>query len=76
MSAYESVLYSGRERAGGRIQAWHRIAGHPFFEECYRSEDSLIDAMMAKLDEVHKYLTALEQYDDHPVEHDFWDDRT
>lgn len=36
----------------GRIKAWHRIADHPFFEDCFASEDTLIDAMIAKLDDL------------------------
>lgn len=38
------------ESDGGRIKAWHLIAEHPFFADCYESEDTLINAMIAKLD--------------------------
>lgn len=33
-----------------RIDAWHQIARHPFFEPCYDEERPLIDAMRAALD--------------------------
>lgn len=33
-----------------RITAWHQIAAHPFFAECFYSDDALIEAMLAKLD--------------------------
>lgn len=33
-----------------RVQAWYRVAEHPFFKSCYDAEGSLIDAMIAKLD--------------------------
>jgi len=32
-----------------RIEAWDRIARHPFFRECYDSEAPLTDAMLVKL---------------------------
>ena len=56
--------------------AWHRTADHPFFKECLESDGPLLDAMIAKLDEVHRYLTALDEYEHNPVEENFWDDRT
>ena len=35
-----------------QMQAWDRLAEHPFFADCYkRTDGSLIDAMIAKLDE-------------------------
>lgn len=37
-----------------RLTAWHRLAEHPFFnDDCYTSDDPLIDAMIAKLDRAH-----------------------
>lgn len=33
-----------------RIKAWHRIAKHPFFDDAFQSDDTLIDAMVTKLD--------------------------
>lgn len=33
-----------------RLTAWHRVASHPFFADCYRGEAPLIDTMIAKLD--------------------------
>ena len=35
-----------------RVEAWSRIAEHPFFADCYATDGTLIDAMLAKLDEV------------------------
>ena len=35
-----------------RIQAWYSIAKHPFFAECYSTDGTLIEAMLAKLDEI------------------------
>jgi len=32
-----------------RIVAWDRIASHPFFRECYATNDTLIAAMLDKL---------------------------
>ena len=69
-------MFSERNGLGGRIAAWHRLAEHPFFKECYDSEEPLIDAMLMKLDEVHRYLTAMDEYDPNPIEESFWDDRT
>ncbi|GAA4915523.1 hypothetical protein [Nesterenkonia rhizosphaerae] len=31
------------------IRAWREIADHPFFKECYDADDSLLNAMLAKL---------------------------
>lgn len=33
-----------------RVEAWSRIAKHPFFADCYSTDGTLIDAMLAKLD--------------------------
>ena len=33
-----------------RVEAWSRIAKHPFFADCYATDGALIDAMLAKLD--------------------------
>lgn len=35
-----------------RITAWHAIAQHPFFKECYLVEGALLSAMLSKLDRV------------------------
>ena len=35
-----------------RVEAWSRIAKHPFFADCYSTDGTLIDAMLAKLDKV------------------------
>lgn len=35
-----------------RIGAWERVADHPLFKECYAAESPLIDAMIAKLDDL------------------------
>ncbi|GAB3125841.1 hypothetical protein [Glaciibacter psychrotolerans] len=32
-----------------RIEAWEAIARHPFFRECYETDGTLLDAMLAKL---------------------------
>ncbi len=33
-----------------RISAWHRVAAHPFFEDAFREESPLIEAMIRRLD--------------------------
>lgn len=35
-----------------RLAAWERIAEHPFFADCYRGDETLLDAMVAKLDQL------------------------
>lgn len=37
------------EREDERIEAWHEIASHPFFRECYATDGTLIAAMLTKL---------------------------
>ena len=34
-----------------RVEAWASIAKHPFFADCYATDGTLIDAMLAKLDQ-------------------------
>lgn len=42
-----------------QMQAWDRLADHPFFADCYRRADgSLIDAMMERLDDAIKPLVS------------------
>ena len=36
--------------SNSRVQAWNIIAQHPFFSDCYQTEGTLVDAMVAKLD--------------------------
>lgn len=36
-----------------RIEAWHTIAAHPFFQSAYVQPMPLVDAMVRQLDEVH-----------------------
>ena len=38
-----------------RVQAWNTIAQHPFFSDCYQTEGTLVDAMVAKLDAAHTH---------------------
>ena len=38
-----------------RVQAWNIIAQHPFFSDCYQTEGTLVDAMVAKLDAAHDH---------------------
>ena len=38
-----------------RVQAWNTIAVHPFFADCYQTEGTLTDAMVAKLDAAHAH---------------------
>lgn len=33
-----------------RVQAWHIVAAHPFFADCYPLERPLIETMIKKLD--------------------------
>lgn len=42
-----------------RIQAWNEIADHPFFESAYDTEDTLLGAMLAKLDAAMKVTQAI-----------------
>ena len=43
-------------KADSRIQAWMTVAEHPFFADCYqRTEGTLLDAMIAKLNDVHAH---------------------
>jgi hypothetical protein len=35
-----------------RITAWHRVASHPFFATAFKSQGTLIDAMIAKLNDL------------------------
>ena len=51
-----------------RIQAWYRIAKHPFFAEAYAVEVPLIDAMWQSLDEVMAQPAATATVADEPVE--------
>ena len=36
--------------ADARVKAWNALAQHPLFADCYQTEGTLIDAMVAKLD--------------------------
>ena len=38
-----------------RVKAWGHIAQHPFFADCYQTEGTLIEAMLAKLDAAHNH---------------------
>ena len=38
-----------------RVQAWNTIAVHPFFADCYSTDGTLVDAMVAKLDTAHTH---------------------
>ena len=38
-----------------RVRAWNTIAQHPFFADCYQTEDTLVDALVAKLDAAHTH---------------------
>lgn len=38
-----------------RVRAWNAIAQHPFFADCYQTEGTLVDAMVAKLDAAHTH---------------------
>ena len=38
-----------------RVQAWNTIAVHPLFSDCYQTEGTLVDAMLAKLDAAHTH---------------------
>ena len=44
--------------ADERVQAWRLLAWHPFFDDCYQAEGSLISAMLAKLDDIHAHTCA------------------
>ena len=36
--------------ADARVKAWNALAQHPLFADCYQTEGTLVDAMLAKLD--------------------------
>ena len=41
--------------AKSRLRAWDAVAGHPFFADCYQAEGTLVEAMLAKLDDAHNH---------------------
>ena len=48
-----------------RIEAWDAIAQHPFFRECYATEDTLLNAMLEKLSVVTAQLQAAQATIEH-----------
>ena len=38
-----------------RVLAWDDIAKHPFFADCYPTDGTLVEAMLAKLDATHAH---------------------
>lgn len=38
-----------------RVQAWLTVAKHPFFADCYSLDDTLLNAVLAKLDAAHAH---------------------
>lgn len=38
-----------------RVQAWLTVAKHPFFADCYSLDDTLLSAVLAKLDAAHAH---------------------
>ena len=44
-----ATLVDARVEEDERVIAWDAIAAHPFFRDCYGTEGSLLDAMLAKL---------------------------
>ena len=38
-----------------RVQAWLTVAKHPFFADCYSVDDTLLNAVLAKLDAAHAH---------------------
>ena len=44
--------------ADARVKAWNTIAQHPFFADCFQTEGTLVDAMLAKLDAAHSHTCA------------------
>ena len=44
--------------ADERVKAWNAIAQHPFLADCYQTEGTLLDAMLAKLDAAHSHTCA------------------
>ena len=38
-----------------RVLAWDDIAKHPFFADCYPTDGTLVEAMLAKLDAAHTH---------------------
>ena len=43
-------------KADSRIQAWMTVAKHPVFADCYnQTEGALLDAVLAKLDDMHTH---------------------
>lgn len=35
-----------------RIDAWHKVASHPFFRDCFPKPEPLLESMLTKLDEL------------------------
>src|SRR5690606_25111308 len=51
-----------------RIEAWHEIAKHPFFEDAYNDETPLLDAMKLRLDRLMAQPTVVATQAEEPVE--------
>ena len=49
-TAQGSKLVSEMIAEKQQLAAWQAISSHPFFRDCYNAEESLIGAMIAKLD--------------------------
>ena len=42
-------------KSDSRVQAWLTVAKHPFFADCYSVDDTLLNAVLAKLDAAHAH---------------------
>lgn len=51
-----------------RIEAWHEIAKHPFFEDAYNDDSPLLDAMKLRLDRLMTQPTLVATQAEEPVE--------
>lgn len=51
----------GEVREDERIGAWHQVASHPLLKSCYDEDDTLIDAIIRRMDELHARETATEK---------------
>lgn len=53
---FAHVFFGAHVKPNPQVEAWERISRHPFFEDCFRDEGSLIEQMIAKLDATETYL--------------------
>lgn len=56
LRALEGAQVPEKTEVDSRIEAWNRVVDHSFWEDCFGTGGSLIDAMIAKLDRFTPYI--------------------